>query len=91
MIKPFFVYSMESLQCPLPCQGEANFEIFHPPLPKYPHPILRALAPLLIHYQATLIQINWIWIEIQDFGPIWIRIQGYNNTLKEKSLNNLKE
>ena len=21
--------------------------------------------------------VNWIWIRIQDFGPIWIRIQGY--------------
>ena len=26
--------------------------------------------------QAVLwIQIHWIWIRIQDFGPIWIRIQ----------------
>ena len=23
------------------------------------------------------IQIHWIWIRIKNFGPIWIRIQGY--------------
>ena len=25
-----------------------------------------------------------IWIRIQDFGPIWIRIQGYAVNFKEK-------
>ena len=29
-------------------------------------------------YQPVLwIQIHWIWIRIQDFGPIWIRIQDF--------------
>ena len=37
------------------------------------------------------IQIHWIWIRIQDFGPIWIRIQGYTNNLKEKIYNNLEK
>ena len=33
------------------------------------------------------IQIHWIWIRIQDFGPIWIRIQGNTvlSILKEKN------
>ena len=29
------------------------------------------------------IQIQWIWIRIHDFGPTWIRIQGYTIILEK--------
>ena len=39
--------------------------------------------------------VHWIWIRIQDFGPIWIwfriRIQGYAINFKEKEKNYLEE
>ena len=41
------------------------------------------------------ITVHWIWIRIQDFGPIWIwfriRIQGYAINFKEKEKNYLEE
>ena len=37
------------------------------------------------------IQIHWIWIRVQDFGPIWIRIQGYTINFERKIQNNFSE
>ena len=37
------------------------------------------------------IQIHRIWIRIHDFGPNWIRIQGYNMNFERKIQNNLRE
>ena len=45
------------------------------------------LIGLIISTAVLWIQIHWIWIRIQDFGPIWIRfqfrirIQGYRYTI----------
>ena len=38
------------------------------------------------HQPVLWIQILWICIRIQDFGPIWIRIQGYTNNFIENTI-----
>ena len=37
-------------------------------------------------FAVLWIQIHWIWIRIQDFGPIWIWIQGYTINFGRKNL-----
>ena len=37
------------------------------------------------------IQIHSIWIRIQDFGPIWIRIGGYTINFERKNKNNFSD
>ena len=36
-------------------------------------------VPICVFRAVLWIQIHWIWIRIQDFGPIWIQIQIQGN------------
>ena len=88
-VAPLIVPPMEKfLDAHLPEQSSRLVRWFEMADKRRPTRKGSGMVRMYFYFYAVLwIQIHWIWIRIQDFGPIWIRIQiqGYTFKLKRKN------